>query len=227
MINWLAESPLGDGSVEVLVFQLAYLAAIHRVGPLGAEALHVELVRALAYLLVGVESYAYGAVLDFRVFLKVSHGADDFGNARLVVGAEQRGAVGHNQVLTFVAEQFGELLGRQHDAVFGIEGDDGAVVVTHNPRLDVQTGHVGRCVEVSDKTDSRHMLALNIAGEGSHEVAVIIESDVLEVHGLQLVAQMACKHHLPRRGRRHVGELVALRIVLDVVKKSVYEGHLY
>ena len=220
-----AESHLGDGGVEVLELQLADFAAVHRVGPLGAETLHVELVRALTYLLVGIESYADGAVLDLGMFLKISHGADYLCDAGLVVGAKQCGAVGHDQILTFIAEQFGKLFGRQYDILFGIQHYCRAVVVAHYPRLHVQATHVGRCVEVGDKTDSRHMLALNIAGEGSHEVAVIVESDVLEVHSLQLVAQMACKHHLPGRGRRHVGELVALRIVLDIVKKSVYEGH--
>ena len=81
------------------VLELADLAAVHRVGPVCAEAPDVKLVCALAYLLVGIEGDAYLAVLDFGMMLQIIYGRDDFGDAGLIVGAEQRRAVGDDERL--------------------------------------------------------------------------------------------------------------------------------
>ena len=77
---------LGRGSVEVLKLQLAHVAAIHRVGPLAAEPLDVEVMGTHAYLLVGVEGYADLAVAYLLVVAQVAHGLYNLGYARLVVG---------------------------------------------------------------------------------------------------------------------------------------------
>ena len=103
--------------------------------PLAAELLDVEVVGAHAYLLVGVEGDAYLAVLDVGVLLQVDHGLYDLGDAGLVVGAEQRVAVGDDEVFAHVLQEFGKFLGRHGDALG--EQNVGAAVVVDNLWLDV------------------------------------------------------------------------------------------
>ena len=197
----------------------------HGVGPFAAEALDVELVGALAYLLVGVEGYAHGAVFHLGMLLHVLHGAHNLGYAGLVVGAEQCRAVGHDEVLALVVEQLGELFGREHDAELVVEGDGAAVVVAHDAGLHMLVAHVGRRVEVGYETDCGHMVVGDVAGQRGHKVAVLVEGDVAEAHLLEFVAKMACEHHLARRGGCHIGEFVALRVELHIVEESVNKIH--
>ena len=41
------------GGIEVFIFEFAHFAAVHGVGPVGTEMLHIEFMSALPYLLVG------------------------------------------------------------------------------------------------------------------------------------------------------------------------------
>ena len=101
--------------------------------------------------LVGVEGHAHTTVLHFGVLHEVGHGADDFGNARFVVGAQQRVAVGNNNILADVAEQLGEFLDGGDNAGFSVEDNVRAVVVLHNARLDIGARGVGAGVDVGDE----------------------------------------------------------------------------
>lgn len=105
------EGDASYGGVEVFVFELAYFAAVHGIGPVGAEELDVEFVCALSNFFVWIEGYAYFAVFDFGVLLEVVYGRDDFGDAGFVVCAKQGIAVGDDECLSFVVEQFGEVVG--------------------------------------------------------------------------------------------------------------------
>ena len=78
---------LGRGGVEVLKLQLAYVAAVHRIGPVTAELLHVEVVCSHADFLVRVESDADGAVLHFGMVPQPAHGLDNLCDTCLVVGS--------------------------------------------------------------------------------------------------------------------------------------------
>ena len=102
----------GRGSVEVLKLQLTHVAAVHRVGPLAAETLYVEVVGTHPDFLVRVEGHADFAVLYFLVFLQIDHRLNYLGNARLVVGTQQCCAIGHNQVFTYMTQQLRKFLGR-------------------------------------------------------------------------------------------------------------------
>ena len=86
-------------SVEVFIFQLAYLAAIHRIGPFCTKFIHVEFIRSAADLFVGRESYTYLSVLDLGMINQVFHSGHDLGNTCLVVCAEQGCPVGYDQVI--------------------------------------------------------------------------------------------------------------------------------
>ena len=102
---------LSGCGIEVLIFQVADVAAVHGVSPVAAELLHIEVVGTHANLLVGVEGDADVAMLDFVVVAQVAHGLHNLGNTGLVVGAEQCGAVGDDEVFALVSQQFREFLG--------------------------------------------------------------------------------------------------------------------
>ncbi len=97
------------------------------------------------------------SVLDVRMFDQVRHCRHDFGNARFVVGSEQRRAVCCNQRLAFIAGKLRELLRRQDDIEFVIQNDIMTVVAFNNLRIHIFSGKIGRGVHVSQKTDSRHV----------------------------------------------------------------------
>ncbi len=96
------------GSVEVLVLELADFATVHGVCPVCAKERHVEFVGTLSDFFVGVEGYAYFSVLDFGMSLQVVDCRYDFGDAGFVVGAEESIAVGDDEVVSHIVEQFGE-----------------------------------------------------------------------------------------------------------------------
>ena len=159
------------GCIEVFELEFADFAAVHGVSPFTAEAFDVELVRAASDFLVGVEGHAHTTVLHFGVLHEVGHGADDFGNASFVVGAQQRVAVGDDEVFADVAEQLGEFLDGGDNAGFSVEDNVRAVVVLHNARLDVGARGVGAGVDVGDEADGGHRV-LHIGGEGGVNIAL-------------------------------------------------------
>ena len=137
---------LGRGCVEVLKLQVAQVAAVHRIGPLASETLHVEVVGAHADFLIGIEGDADVAVANLLVVAQPAHGLHNFSNAGLVVGSQQRGAVGHDKVFANMLQQFGELLRSAHDARAQL--DVVALIVSDNLRLHVFSRAVGRRVVV-------------------------------------------------------------------------------
>ena len=60
------------------------------------------------YLLVGIEGNAYVAMLNLVVVAEETHSLDNLGDAGLVVGTEESGAVGDDEILSNMVEQFGE-----------------------------------------------------------------------------------------------------------------------
>ncbi|MNC48609.1 hypothetical protein D3C81_1674430 [compost metagenome] len=84
--------------IEVLAFQLTDTTAIYGIGPLGVELCNVKKSCALAHFLVRRKSHANIAVGDIAL-LQPHHGGQNFGNACLVIGTEQRFAVGSDQRL--------------------------------------------------------------------------------------------------------------------------------
>ena len=84
---------------EALVHDLALLPAVEGVGDLGAQVARKVGVHAPADLLVGGEGDADRAVGDAGIGQQVARGGHHDGDARLVVGAEQRGAAGGDDVV--------------------------------------------------------------------------------------------------------------------------------
>lgn len=98
-----------NGGVEVFKFEFADFAAVHCIGPVGAETFDVEFVGALSDFLVGVEGDSDVTVLDFGMSLEESDCGDYFGDSGFVVGAEESVTVGDDEVLSDVVIEFGEV----------------------------------------------------------------------------------------------------------------------
>ena len=117
--------------------------AVHGVAEIGGELLDVDLVDAAADFLVGREQDLDGAVLHLRVGDEEMRGVHDLGEAGLVVGTEQGGTVGRDDVIAdLIGERF--VLGGA-DHLGGVSGqhDVAAAIVLHDLRLDVLAGAVG------------------------------------------------------------------------------------
>ena len=137
---------LSRGSIEVLELQLTQVAAVDGVSPFAAKFLHIEVMGAHADFLIGIECHANLSVFNLLMVAQEAHGLHNLGDAGLVVGAKQRGAIGDDKVFAYVLQQFGELLRTADDAFR--EKDVAAIVVLDDASLDVGTRAVGAGVVV-------------------------------------------------------------------------------
>lgn len=214
---------LGACGVEVLVLQFALEAAVHRVGEVGAERLHVEMIHAAAHLLVGREADADLAVLDLGVRHQVLRGRHDLGYAGLVVGAEQRRAVGVDERVAHEFAQLGEV-GHAHGDL-PVERNVAAVVLLDDARLDVRAAHVGRRVHVGDEAHDGGVLAALRRGDRAHRVAVGVGHDLREAQRAHFVGQVAQQHQLLVGRGVGFARLRTLGVEGDVLQESVFEFH--
>ena len=215
---------LGRGGVEILELQFAKFAAVHGVGKVATEFLHIEAVRAESDFLVGIEAHADTAVLDFGMRDEVDHCLHDFGDARLVVCAEQRMAVGHDDVLAHVVEQFGKLLRRGHDACRLVEHDVATIVVLDNTRFDILARAVGTGIHMGDEAHGGQRL-VGVGRERGIDVCVLVNLHFRKPDTFQFLFQVACQDPLLLRARSGFGIFCRLGVETYVLQKSFYDGH--
>ena len=101
----------------------------------------------------------------------------DLGDARLVIGAQQRRAVAGDDVVADLVPQRG-IFGDADD-LRGIAGqhDVAALIVAHDLRLHVLAGAVRRGVHVRAEADDRHVL-VGVRRHGRVDVAMLIEMGI-------------------------------------------------
>ena len=179
----------------------------------------------LADFLVGIEGYADFPVLDFGMVLKIDYRRDYFGDARLVVGAEQGCAVGDNQVLSHVIEQFGEFSRSQYNPLLLVEDNVLAVIAADNAGFHVMARHIGGGVQVGYEAYHRHVLAVGIGRKGRHQVTVLVEGNLLETEFPEFFFKRLGEFELPRGGGGEIGEFVALGVELHISEKSINNVH--
>ena len=122
-----------------LVADLAELATVNRVSDLCAEAFHVKLLDTRADFFVRRKSDRDRAAFDLRIlFERVDH-RHDFGDARFVVGTEQRRAVGGDDVVANQILQLGILCRRDHLRWIFRQHNVAALVILVKDRIDVFT----------------------------------------------------------------------------------------
>src|SRR5574344_593917 len=101
---------LGTCSIEILIFQITQITAVHGISPLAAEFLDIKMMSAHTYLLVRIECYTDIAMLYFIMVTQIAHSLYNLSYTCLVIGTEQRMAVGHDQIFTFMLKKFRKLL---------------------------------------------------------------------------------------------------------------------
>jgi hypothetical protein len=130
----------GDGGgvgAEGFVLDLAQIRSVQGVGVVCSESSQVEQVDAAANLLVGRKGHTQLAVGKFGMAQKPVHQGHDLGDARLVVGAQQRGAVGVDQGVSHAAGEIGLAVRGQARAGRG-KNDVAASVGSDDLRADVR-----------------------------------------------------------------------------------------
>src|ERR1700748_83799 len=127
----------GAGGGKGLVLDGAGGLAVHGVGEIGAELLQVGLVDAAADLFIGREQDLDDAVLHLRIPDQELRGIHDLGDAGFVVGAEQRRAVGGDDVVADLVVELGIVGDADHLGGIGGQGDIAAAILPYDLRLDV------------------------------------------------------------------------------------------
>ena len=110
------EHHLGSGGVEVLVLQFTQGAAVGSVGKFGPEVLEVEPICPPADLFIGGKADAQSG-MGLRGGQEAFGCGEDFRNPGLVVGPQERGAVGDNEVLAPVLGEAGEVRFLHHNVL--------------------------------------------------------------------------------------------------------------
>ena len=90
---------------ERLVLDMARRFAVHRIAELCAQLLQIDLVNAAADLLIRREEQLDRPVPDIRIVDQELCGRHDLGKPGLVVGAEQRRAIGGDDVVANLVKQ--------------------------------------------------------------------------------------------------------------------------
>ena len=139
---------------EGLDLELAQLAAVERVRDVGAERFEVEVLGAVADLLVDRERDADRRLRRPSPSGEIGDRGHDLRDAGLVVGAEQRRAVAGDDV---VPDPRGECRERLGSSIW--RGSPGSGIGLRpglvDDRRDARPGHVRRGVHVSDEADGR------------------------------------------------------------------------
>ncbi len=218
------ECHLRHCGIEVLIFEFPYLAAVHCIGPVGAEPLDIKLVCTLADFLVRIERDADIAMFDFRMLLQISHRRYYLGHTGLVIGSQQCSPVGHYQVLTPVMQQFGKLRRTEHDILLLVKCYIASVVAFHYPGIYVMPRHVGRRIQMGYEPYGGNF-TLNVRRQCCHKITVVIERNIRKTQFTQLLFKRLRESELPGGGRGQVGKFVALRVELHISEKSVSNIH--
>ena len=151
---------------------------------------------------------------------EVFRGGHNLRNAGLVVGAQQRRAVGVDQGVALEEGQLGEV--RNPHRQLAVQCDVAAVVLLDDVGFDILAAHVGRGVHMGDEPDHRGILATRRRRDGAHHVTVLIHRDLGHAQCLHFVAQGGQQDFLffGRRERRAL--LRRLGVVGDVFQESFF-----
>ena len=213
----------GGSGVEVLVLDVAGIAAVHRVGKVCAKAGDIEQVGTLADLLVRGKAdaqLAVGAALADNGL----HSGHDLSHTGLIVCTQQGGAVGGDQGLALHGGKEGE--GRNlHHLAGGGQHHVAAVIVLVQDGVHVLAAGIRGGVHVGNQTQRGLFLAAGGGGQGTVDVAVLVHPGILHAQSLQFLHQLVSQIKLPRSGRMGAGLRVRGGVDLDVIKQSFIGAH--
>ncbi len=196
-------------SVECLAFNLTDFAAVEGIGGLHAELREIEMGSTHTDLFVGRERHTDGGARDVRIRQQHLDGGHDFGDARLIIRAQQGGAVAGDDVLPDVSLQHGVTVPGDHLGMVAGQHEVGArIVVPPDHRLHVRAARFRRRVDVRQETDGRQLGGLvgrQVRRQRREDVAPLVHGRIGEAQRLQFVDQQ------PQQGLLLLGRGVALR----------------
>ena len=159
-------------------------------------------------------------MFDLRVVDQELRGIHDLGKAGLVVGAEQRGAVGGDDIVADLIGEGGMFRGADDLGRIGLQHDVAATVIPDDLWLDVRTGAIGRGVHMRAEADDRHVF-VGIGRDGCVDVAEFVEMGVANPHRLQLAREQGAQGFLLFGGRAGGRGRVRLGVDDHVAQKAL------
>ena len=177
--------------------------------------------RAATDLFIRREGDPHDAMRNGGVRHEVLRRRDDFGDARLVVGSQERRSGPRHDVVADLRRQRGIVGETQHRRVIIGEDEIPSVVLTMHERLDAGAAHFRRRVHVSDEPDRRHRRLACRRRDGSRHVAVRVHGRVGEPQLAQLGGQISQQHELLVGTRISRRALVGLRVVPHVAQEAI------
>ena len=172
----------GRGRVKVLVFQFSQCAAVGGIGIVRAEALHVEVIRPGANLLVRCKADLHRGMLASLRQEPLCRG-QNFRHTGLVVGPQEGCAIGDDQVLAYVSGQGLIFLRLQKDALLLVQ-EDISPIVLDDSGLDILAGGIRSRIHVGDQADGGQAL---VPGNGAVNIAHFVHVGIGNAHGLHFL----------------------------------------
>ena len=216
---------LGVRRVEVLIFDLAELAAVHRIGVLRPKALDIEAIRAAARLLVRRDADFDGPVRNVLRNQAFQCG-ENFRNACFIVRAEQRRAVGHDQILAFVIQKAFKFRRAHDDILFRVEDNIPAVVVLDDARTHILTAGSRSGVHMRDQSQNR-AVGFTVGRQGPVDIAAFVHVGVGQAQAAQLLRKRSAQDFLTVRCRAFVLRRIFVGggMVTYILQQSLVSSH--
>ncbi len=118
--------------IKVFKLQFSDFATIHGISKISIEFFHIKMIGASSDLFIGCKGHTNGSMLYFRVLFQPLQRRYDLGNSGFIVGSQQGGSVGGDDVLTFVVRQFREIDRGKDNVFFLVQNNISTVVVLVN-----------------------------------------------------------------------------------------------
>ncbi len=196
--------------------------AVERVTDVGAQLGQVDVIDAVADFLIAGEADPQQSVLDLRMLLEVGRGLHDHGQPRLVVGAQQGGAVGGDDRSPLEQFELGVVVDADHGLGIARQDDVAAVIAANHLRTHSGAGGFGRGVDVGIEGHHRHNPADGRGDAGEHDAHLGLHG-VGQPQGQQLVAQDRPQFELARRAGVNYLPLARRGVNPYVTEKSLQQ----
>ncbi len=216
---------LRAGGIKILILQLPFETAVHGIGELRPEALHIEEIHATPDLLVRCETQAHRSVFQFRMSHHILGSRHDFRHPRLVIGTQQRRPVGRNQRMPLIKRQLREIRHPHHQRI--IQTDVFTIVILNHLRLHIRAAHIGTGIHMGDKPDHRASLISRRGRNRTHRIPIGIHLHILQPEPFHLLCQMVQQHQFLCRRRISLALRVALRVETDIFQKTFFQFHIF
>lgn len=211
------------GGVEALPLKLANRTAVDRVSVLAAEGLDIQQLGTVTDFLVRAEANAERGMGQGGILRDACDKRHDFGDTRLVVGAQQRSSVGADKVLTHQVVEGGKLGGAHgHGLAVDDAANQIAALVVHDVRRYAGARRDLGGIEVRDQAQGGLILGTGASGNVRADIGVFGYMGI----GCTQLAQFFGKHvgkvelYGARRHLVAVG-ILGLRVDLDIAQKTL------